>query len=137
MADALHTAAVHLSRRLRVEDEARGISAPRLSALSTLVAAGPMRIGSLAHAEQVEPPTMTRLVDAMEREGLVRRDPDPDDQRAVVLRATPKGRRALERDRSQRVAVLAAHVRTLSPAQRATLAEGVETLRAMLSPPRG
>jgi DNA-binding MarR family transcriptional regulator len=137
VADALHTAAVHLSRRLRVEDEARGISAPRLSALSTLVATGPMRIGALAHAEQVEPPTMTRLVDAMERDGFVQRDPDPEDQRAVVLHATTKGRRALERDRAQRVAVLAAHVRTLSPVQRSTLAEGVETLRAMLESPRG
>jgi DNA-binding MarR family transcriptional regulator len=137
VADALHTAAVHLSRRLRVEDEARGISAPRLSALSTLVAAGSMRIGALAHAEQVEPPTMTRLVDAMERDGLVRREPDPEDQRAVVLRATSKGRRALARDRAQRVAALATHVRTLSAAQRATLAEGVETLRAMLVRPEG
>lgn len=133
MAEELHAAAVHLSRRLRVEDEARGISAPRLSALTTLVALGPMRIGALAHAEQVEPPTMTRLVDAMERDGQVRREPDRRDQRAVVLRATPKGRRALERDRAQRVSMLAAHVRTLSPAQRASLAEGVEALRAMLS----
>jgi DNA-binding MarR family transcriptional regulator len=137
VADALHTAAVHLSRRLRVEDEARGISAPRLSALATLVATGPMRIGALAQAEQVEPPTMTRLVDAMERDGLVRRQPDLQDQRAVVLRATPKGHRTLERDRSRRVAVLADHVRTLSPAQRATLAAGVEALRSMLDPRRG
>ena len=62
VADRLHSAAIHLLRRLRVEDEALGISAPRLSVLSVLVFAGPMRIGELAHAEQVEPPTMTRLV---------------------------------------------------------------------------
>ena len=53
MAERLHSAAVHLSRRLRVEDEARGISASRLSALSVLVSAGPMRIGRLADIEQV------------------------------------------------------------------------------------
>ena len=55
MADRLHSAAIHLLRRLRVEDEALGISAPRLSALSVLVFAGPRRVGELAEAEQVEP----------------------------------------------------------------------------------
>jgi hypothetical protein len=65
VADRLHSAAIHLLRRLRVEDEALGISAPRLSALSVLVFAGPRRVGELAEAEQVEPPT--RLVDGMER----------------------------------------------------------------------
>ena len=82
MADRLHSAAIHLLRRLRVEDEALGISAPRLSALSVLVFAGPRRVGELAEAEQVEPPTMTRLVDGMERDGYVVRGPDPDDRRA-------------------------------------------------------
>ena len=53
VADRLHSAAIHLLRRLRVEDEALGISAPRLSALSVLVFAGPRRVGELAEAEQV------------------------------------------------------------------------------------
>ena len=132
MAERLHAAAVHLSRRLRVEDEARGISGPRLSALSVLVTAGPMRIGELAQTEQVEPPTMTRLVDAMERDGHVTREPDPRDKRAVVLRATPRGERALRKGRAQRVAMLAAGVGALSPAQLATLTRGVDVLERML-----
>ena len=61
VADRLHSAAIHLLRRLRVEDEALGISAPRLSVLSVLVFAGPMRIGELARAEQVEPPTISNV----------------------------------------------------------------------------
>ena len=97
MADRLHSAAIHLLRRLRVEDEALGISAPRLSALSVLVFAGPRRVGELAEAEQVEPPTMTRLVDGMERDGYVAREPDPEDGRAVIVRATAKGIRALKK----------------------------------------
>jgi DNA-binding MarR family transcriptional regulator len=132
VAERLHTAAVHLSRRLRVEDEARGISGPRLSALSVLVSAGPMRIGELAQKEQVEPPTMTRLVDAMEREGQVRRQPDAQDRRAVVLRATAKGERAFAKGSAQRVAMLADGVRSLSPAQLAALARGVEVLEKMV-----
>ena len=93
VADGLHAAAIHLLRRLRVEDEALGISAPRLSALSVLVFAGPMRIGELARAEQVEPPTMTRLVVGMERDGYVLRETDPEDARAVRVRATGRGTR--------------------------------------------
>src|SRR5918995_6835343 len=97
VADRLHSAAIHLLRRLRVEDEALGISAPRLSALSVLVFAGPKRIGDLARIEQVEPPTMTRMVDGLVRDGLALREADPDDARAVRVRATPTGARTLRR----------------------------------------
>src|SRR5919199_1876113 len=79
VADRLHSAAIHLLRRLRKVDEASGLSAPRLSALSVLVFAGPRTLGELAAAEQVRPPTMTRLVRALERSGLVTREHDPDD----------------------------------------------------------
>src|SRR4029453_12831160 len=106
VADRLHSAAIHLLRRLRVEDEALGVSAPRLSCLSGLVFAGPTRIGELARIEQVEPPTMTRLVDGLVRDGLAAREPDPDDARAVRVRATPRGERTLQRGRARRVATL-------------------------------
>ena len=132
VADRLHSAAIHLLRRLRVEDDALGISAPRLSALSVLVFLGPMRIGALADAEQVEPPTMTRLVDGMEHDGYVTRGPDPEDRRAVVVRATARGTRALRKGQAQRVAALAAAIGTLSPAQLRDLAAGVAALEQML-----
>ena len=132
MADRLHSAAIHLLRRLRVEDEALGISAPRLSALSVLVFAGPKRIGELARLEQVEPPTMTKLVDALVRDGLVVREPDPDDARAVQVRATPTGARTLRRGRAKRVETLRARLATLSPAELATLGEGVDVLERIL-----
>ena len=134
VADRLHSAALHLLRRLRVEDEALGISAPRLSALSVLVFGGPRRIGDLADAEQVEPPTMTRLVDGMERDGYVIRSPDPEDRRAVVVRATAKGSRALKQGRSQRVEALAGQLRSLSAEQLSMLAEGVDVLELVVSP---
>jgi DNA-binding MarR family transcriptional regulator len=132
VADRLHSAAIHLLRRLRVEDEALGISAPRLSALSVLVFAGPKRIGELARLEQVEPPTMTKLVDALVRDGLVVREPDPDDARAVQVRATPTGARTLRRGRAKRVETLRARLATLSPAELATLGEGVDVLERIL-----
>lgn len=132
VADRLHSAAIHLLRRLRVEDEALGISAPRLSALSVLVFAGPRRVGELAEAEQVEPPTMTRLVDGMERDGYVVRGADPDDRRAVIVRATAKGVQALKKGRAQRVEALAAGLRSLSADQLAALAGGVDVLERVV-----
>jgi DNA-binding MarR family transcriptional regulator len=132
VADRLHSAAIHLLRRLRVEDEALGISAPRLSALSVLVFAGPKRIGELARVEQVEPPTMTRLVDGLVRDGLAVREPDPDDARAVRVRATATGARTLRRGRARRVQALKAGIASLSPTELVALGEGVEVLERIL-----
>jgi len=132
VADRLHSAAIHLLRRLRVEDEALGISAPRLSLLSVLVFAGPKRIGELARIEQVEPPTMTKLVDGLVRDGLAMREPDPDDARAVRVRATPTGARTLRRGRARRVETLRTRLATLSPAELAALGEGVDVLERIL-----
>jgi DNA-binding MarR family transcriptional regulator len=132
VADRLHSAAIHLLRRLRVEDEALGISAPRLSVLSVLVFAGPQRIGELARIEQVEPPTMTRLVDGLVRDGLAVREPDPDDARAVRVRATATGARTLRRGRARRIETLRARLATLSPTELAALGEGVEVLERIL-----
>jgi DNA-binding MarR family transcriptional regulator len=132
VADRLHSAAIHLLRRLRVEDEALGISAPRLSVLSVLVFAGPKRVGELARIEQVEPPTMTRLVDGLVRDGLALREADPDDARAVSVRATPIGARTLRRGRARRVEALRTSLAFLSPAELATLGEGVEVLERIL-----
>jgi DNA-binding MarR family transcriptional regulator len=132
VADRLHSAAIHLLRRLRVEDEALGISAPRVSVLSVRVFAGPKRIGELARVEQVEPPTISRLVDGLVRDGLAVREPDPDDARAVRVRATPTGARTLRRGRARRVETLRTRLATLSPTELAALGEGVEVLERIL-----
>lgn len=126
VADRLHSAAIHLLRRLRLVDEAAGLSAPRLSALSVVVYAGPISMGALASAEQVRPPTMTRLVSAMERQGLLRRAPDPEDRRIQQVRATAKGRRLLEAGRRRRIETLAADLAELRPDEVRLLARAAE-----------
>ncbi|HET9983998.1 MAG TPA: MarR family transcriptional regulator [Longimicrobiales bacterium] len=103
LAVRLHSAALHLLRRLRREDAAAGLSPARLSALSVLVFGGPRSLGELAVAEQVAPPTMSRLVAALEREGLVTREVDAADRRSIRLAATAAGRRILEEGRERRV----------------------------------
>src|ERR671914_1928025 len=102
LADRLHSAAIHLLRRLRRTDTKTGLSGPRLSALSVVVFGGPLTLGELAAAEQVKPPTMTRLVRALEARGLVSREPDERDGRVVRLRATAKGRTLMAEGRARR-----------------------------------
>ncbi|HZB01293.1 MAG TPA: MarR family transcriptional regulator [Actinomycetota bacterium] len=135
IADRLHSAAIHLLRRLRMEDEALGISAPRLSVLSVLVFAGPRRIGELARIEQVEPPTMTRLVDGLVRDGLAIREAVPDDARAVLVRATAEGRRTLRLGRARRLERLSAALGDLPPDDLAALGGGVDVLERVLHEP--
>src|SRR5512146_930343 len=91
LADRLHSAAIHLLRRLRREDDASGLPAPQLAALSVIVFGGPVTLGQLAAAEQVRPPTITKLVATLEADGLVAREPDAADRRIVRVRATPRG----------------------------------------------
>jgi DNA-binding MarR family transcriptional regulator len=106
-ADRIHSAAIHLLRRVReVDAEAMGISPARASALSVLVFGGPRSLTALAQAERVTPATMSKLVRALEAEGLVRREQDAGDGRAITLHATAKGRRVLERGRSRRLDLL-------------------------------
>jgi DNA-binding MarR family transcriptional regulator len=116
-ADRLHSAAIHLLRSLRKVDEESGLTAPRMSALSVIVFGGPRTLGQLAATEQVKPPTMTRLVTALEEEGYLKRKPDPDDGRLTMICATPKGESVMAAGRSRRVKALAARLSTLTHAE--------------------
>jgi DNA-binding MarR family transcriptional regulator len=131
VADRLHSAAIHLLRRLRLEDAASGLTAPRLSALSVVVYGGPLTLGALATAEQVRPPTMTRIVSALERAGLVSRAPHPTDGRQIVLSATPEGRRLLEEGRARRTATLAQRLAALPEGDLTTLAHAADLIEQL------
>src|ERR671936_778351 len=96
-ADRFHSAAIHALRHVRRDDPESGLSAARLSALSVLVFGGSRTLGELAMAERVRPATMSRIVQALEQEGLIRRESDPADGRVTRLQATPKGERVLWR----------------------------------------
>ncbi|MPY90316.1 MAG: MarR family transcriptional regulator [Luteitalea sp.] len=114
VADALHSAAIHLLRGVRKEDERTGVGPARLSALSVLVFAGPMRLTELARVEQVKPPTMTKVVAGLEAAGLVRRRADAEDARAVRLEATARGAKLLQEGRRRRVERLASALQALA-----------------------
>jgi DNA-binding MarR family transcriptional regulator len=135
LADRLHSAAIHLLRKLRAQDTASGLSGPRLSALSVIVFGGPITVSALADAEQVRPPTISRMVKELEAGGLVERLAHPADARVHRIRATAAGRALLERGRSRRVGALAAELEALSPVEARTLAEAATILERMLLPP--
>lgn len=113
LADQLHSTAIRVLRLVRVQDAASGIAPARLSALSVIVFGGPISLQDLARAEQVRPPTMSRIVDALETQGLARRTTDPHDRRAVKIAATKKGTAMLQKGRDRRVKFLAAHLMRL------------------------
>ena len=131
VADRLHSAAIHLLRRLRVRDLASGIGPAQLSALSVLVFGGPRSLGELAEAEQVRPPTMSRIVAGLERDGLVRRR-ETEDKRRVRLEATVQGTKILREGRKRRVKSLALALRDLSDTEVRRLGELVQQLERVL-----
>jgi DNA-binding MarR family transcriptional regulator len=132
IADRLHSAAIHLLRRVRKQDVATGEGPARLSALSVLVFGGPKTLGELAAAEQVKPPTMSRIVAGLARSRLIDITDDPHDARRMRIRATAKGTRLLHKGRQLRIEYLASHLEALAPEELAKLGEAVEILKALL-----
>src|SRR5882762_894684 len=107
VADRLHSAAIHLLRYARNQDVLSREGPARLSALSVLVFGGPMTLGQLATAEQVKPPTMSRIVAGLKRSGLARIDEDARDARRIRVSVTAKGERLLQEARWRRIQLLA------------------------------
>jgi len=133
-ADQLHSAAIHLLRSVRGADRASGLSGPRLSALSVVVFAGPLPMAALAAAEQLQPPTVTRLVQALEREGLVERVRDAEDRRVILVHATARRLQLLEEGRRRRVSQLAVALAGLPAAERAVLARAAALIERLARP---
>jgi len=134
LANRLHSAAIHLLRLVRVHDAATGIAPARLSALSVIVFGGPLSLRELARAEQVRPPTMSRIVDALESAGLARRTVDPADARAVKIQATQKGIAVLKKGRARRVKFLASYLSRLSVSERASIHRALLAIQKALRP---
>ena len=131
-ADRLHSAAIHLLRRVRKQDAASGIGPAQLSALSALVFAGPQTLGSLAAAEQIKPPTMSRIVAALKRGRLVDVTRDPQDARRMRIRTAPRGTRLLQQSRQRRIEYLAAYLDSLTMTELAQLTTAAEILENLL-----
>lgn len=128
VADRLHSAAIHLLRYARKQDVLSREGPARLSALSVLVFGGPMTLGQLASAEQVKPPTMSRIVAGLKRSGLARIDADARDARRIRVSVTPKGERLLQQARERRIRLLAAVLSEVSGQESEVLREAAEII---------
>src|SRR5256885_4263783 len=133
LADRLHSAAIHLLRRLRIQDLASGIGPAKLSALSVLVFSGqPLSLAELANSEQVKNPTMSRLISAMEQDGLVRITLSKEDARSIQIRPTDRGRTLLLAGKKRRVDSLAHALGSCSQAELDRLNEAIEVLKQVI-----
>jgi DNA-binding MarR family transcriptional regulator len=132
MAESLQSAAIHLLRKLRRADARSGLNAPRLSALSVIVFGGPLTLGQLAAAEQVRPPTMTRIVHALEAKGLVRKSANAEDRRTIHLSATMKGKRVMVEARERRVRSLTKQIGKLSREEQETLRAAIGLMEGII-----
>jgi DNA-binding MarR family transcriptional regulator len=130
-ADRVHSAAIHLLRGLRIRDRESGLGPAQLSALSVLVFAGPKSLAELAQAEQVKPPTMSRIVAALVRTKLVRMVTNDKDRRAVVIIPTSKGIALMQKARLRRVESLARAVDALDAAEVALLRNAAEMIEKL------
>jgi len=117
----VHEAFSRLARRLRALELPYGLTNERLSTLASVTADEPISISALAEAEIVSLPTMSRMVDALEAEGFVKRRDDKFDSRAVLVSTTAKGRRAYQRATQQSLSQLKGTLNTLAPEQLAAI----------------
>jgi DNA-binding MarR family transcriptional regulator len=101
--------------------EIAGLSNARYRLLHTVVHAGPARMGAIAKRLGYSPRTLTPMVDALEAEGLLRREPDPTDRRAQRLALTHSGYELMHRAHGERIAMAADVFAPLEPEDRATL----------------
>jgi DNA-binding MarR family transcriptional regulator len=134
LAARLRLANARLARRVRQEAMSGGddLTASRLAALVTVEALGPVTLGELAAVEQVQPPSMTRIVARLEENGLARREVDANDRRIVRVRITDAGRQTLARSRTRKAAFLAKRVARLTPEERTALADALPVLEQLI-----
>jgi DNA-binding MarR family transcriptional regulator len=132
IADRLRPVLLRVGRELRREARAVGISPEQVSLLVAIKYERGIGVRELAAHERVSPPAMSKHVDRLERDGLVRRTPSADDRRRVGLTLTEEGQRVLRRVRSRRTAWLASRLGKLSPSELAAVEAAVEPLSRLL-----
>ncbi|WP_336030002.1 MarR family winged helix-turn-helix transcriptional regulator [Geodermatophilus sp. FMUSA9-8] len=131
LAHDLRLAVMRFSRRLRNQRVDTSVTLTHLAALSTLKRHGPMSPGELAAHERVQPPSMTRVVVALEGRGLVTRTPHPTDGRQVVIGLTDAAETLLTEEARAREAWLSGRLQSLTAEKRAVLREAAEIMEEL------
>jgi DNA-binding MarR family transcriptional regulator len=133
LASRLRQCINRLHRQLRQESLA-GLSPAQASALGSVMRLGSPTLGELATREQVQPPSMTRIVASLLEAGQVTRVTDASDRRSARVRLTPTGRRTLERIRTLKTAFLVRRLSELEPVEQAAAEHLVALLEHLVGP---
>ncbi|MGY1820558.1 MarR family winged helix-turn-helix transcriptional regulator [Geodermatophilus sp. SYSU D00079] len=133
LAHDLRLAVMRFSRRLRNQRVDQSVTLTHLAALSTLQQHGAMSPGELAAHERVQPPSMTRVVVALEGMGLVTRSPHPTDGRQVVIDLTPAAEELLTVEARAREAWLSGRLQELTVEERAVLRDAAAIMGKLAS----
>ena len=120
-----------LNRRIRIDGH-EATPPLQLSALVTVEQHGPLRLSELARREAVTAPTMSRVLAALDEQGLVIRTPDPHDARGVRIVLSDRGVQRLNEVRSTRTALIARRLDRLTREQRRVIAAALPALEALL-----
>lgn len=131
LASRLRLAVVRLNRRLRAQRTNATVSLTQLAAMSTLFKCGPLTPGELAAKEGVQPPSMTRVIAALEEFGFVTRRPHPTDGRQAIVALTDEGRGFHDAEVSAREAWLDRRLAELDDDERELLARAAEIIDRM------
>jgi DNA-binding MarR family transcriptional regulator len=128
LSEALRNVNWYMRKRVDAAVSAHGLSLARAKLLSRMEQQGPCRPGELASQLGQSPRTLTDAIDALERDGLAERKPDPSDRRALLVSVTSRGRRALRAIEEPKRLALEGLFRSLSPAQQQTLLKALELI---------
>ncbi len=127
----LRIAVMRLARRLRTERASDALTPSQLAVLATLMREGPMSTGTIATAERVQPPSMTRILNALLSAGMVSRTPHPEDGRLVLYAVTEQARLLVKADRERRDQWLSQRLLSLSPQEREVLDTAIPILNRL------
>jgi DNA-binding MarR family transcriptional regulator len=131
LASRLRLAVVRLNRRLRAQRTNSSVTLTQVSALSALRKCGPLTPGELAAKEGVQPPSMTRVIAALEDYGFVSRRPHPTDGRQAIVELTDQGAAYLRAEVSAREAWLDSRLAELDETDRELLTRAAEIIDRM------
>ncbi|GAA2790216.1 MULTISPECIES: MarR family winged helix-turn-helix transcriptional regulator [Crossiella] len=131
LASRLRLSVVRLNRRLRAQRTDSTVTLTQLSALSCLFKCGPLTPGELAAKEGVQPPSMTRVIAALEDHRFATRRPHPTDGRQAIVEISDQGRAFIRADVQARERWLDKQLAELDDSDREVLARAAEIIDRM------
>ncbi|MCW2541032.1 MAG: Transcriptional regulator, MarR family [Frankiales bacterium] len=128
LTSALRLSLMRVVRRLRSQRVNTAVTLSQLSALTTVKKYGPLSAGEVAAAEQMQPPSMTKILASLEANGWIERMSHPDDRRQSIITITESGRELIDEETRARDEWLAMRLSEMSVADRDLLRDAIDVL---------